>query len=129
MYGIVTAVVEIGTLLPISGASMAYYTSRFLSPSVGFALGWLYVYSFGILVAYEITAATIVVDFWPNNVHTAVWITIMIFIVIALNFSPVGIYAETEFWFASIKVIMITGLLLLGVVLMLGGGASGDRLG
>lgn len=73
VYGIVTAIIEVCTYLPVSGSSMAYYCNRFASPSLGFALGWLYVYSFGILVAYEITAAAIVIDYWPNNVHVAVW--------------------------------------------------------
>lgn len=129
VYGIVTAVIEICTYLPVSGSSMAYYCSRYVSPSVGFALGWLYVYSFGILVAYEITAASIVINYWPNNVPIAVWITIMLLVVVALNLSPVGVYAEIEFWFAGIKVIMLIGLLILAVILMLGGGPNHDRLG
>ena len=73
VYGVVTAVIEVCTYLPVSGSSMSYYGARFASPSVGFALSWLYVYSFGILVAYEITAAAIVINYWPNNVHIAVW--------------------------------------------------------
>ncbi|CAO2655101.1 Nn.00g101650.m01.CDS01 [Neocucurbitaria sp. VM-36] len=129
VYGIVTAIIEVCTHLPVSGSSMAYYCSRFVSPSLGFALGWLYVYSFGILVAYEITAAAIVIDFWPNNVPVAVWITVLLIVVVALNFSPVGIFAESEFWFAGIKIIMLIGLLFLAVILMLGGGPNHDRLG
>lgn len=46
-----------------------------------------------------------------------------------LQLCSVGIYAETEFWFAGIKVVMIIGLLLLSFILMLGGGTSHDRLG
>ncbi|GME44322.1 Proline permease [Neofusicoccum parvum] len=129
VYGVVTAVIEVGTYLPLSGSSMAYHCHRFVSPSLGFALGWLYFYSFGIIVAYEITAAAIVIDYWPNSVHIAVWISIMMVVIIALNLSPVGVYAETEFWFASIKVIMIIGLLLLSLILFLGGGPTHDRLG
>ncbi|OMP82721.1 putative proline-specific permease put4 [Diplodia seriata] len=129
VYGVVTAVIEVGAYLPLSGSSTASFCSRFVSPSLGFALGWLYFYSFGIIVAYEITAAAIVIDYWPNNIHVAVWISIMMIVIIALNLSPVGIYAETEFWFASLKVIMIVGLLLLSLILFLGGGPSHDRLG
>ena len=128
VYGVVTAVIEVATYMPISGASMSYFCGRYISPSLGFALGWLYFYSFGIIVAYEITAASIVINYWPNPVHVAVWITIMLVVIIGLNFCPVGVYAETEFWFASIKVIMIIGLLILSLVLMLGGSDQG-RLG
>ncbi|KAH8658054.1 AAT family amino acid transporter [Xylariales sp. PMI_506] len=129
VYGVMTAVVEVGAFTPASGSTMASLCNRYLSRSLGFAMGWLYVYSFSIIVAYEITAATIVIDFWPNNVNTAVFITVFLIIIIALNFCSVGIYAETEFWFASIKVVMIVGLLVLSLVLMLGGGPSHQRLG
>lgn len=38
VYSIITAMIEIGTHLPVSGSSMAYYCNRFVSPSLGFAL-------------------------------------------------------------------------------------------
>lgn len=40
-----------------------------------------------------------------------------------------GAYGEAEFIFSSIKVITITGLIILGIVLDLGGGPSHDRIG
>jgi amino acid transporter len=39
VYGVISTVIEISCYLPISGCSMAYYCSRSVSPSVGFALG------------------------------------------------------------------------------------------
>lgn len=129
VYGIVTGVIEMSTFLPIPGASISYYGTRYVSSSLGFALGWLYFYSFGIIVAYELTAASILIGYWPNDVNIAVWITLMMVVVIGLNLCAVGIFAETEFWFASIKVITIIGLLILSFVLMLGGGPSHERLG
>ena len=98
VYGVVTAVIEVSTFLPVSGASMAYYGGRFVSPSLGFAMGWLYFYSFGMAAAYEITAASIVINYWQNDVSIALWITIMLVVVVGLNFSPVAVYAEAEFW-------------------------------
>lgn len=129
VYCIVTAVIEISTYLPVSGASISYYCTRYVSSSLGFALGWLYFYSFGIIVAYELTAASIVIDFWPNGINIAVWITIMIIVIVGLNLCPVGVFAETEFWFAGIKVVMILGMLLLSLIIMLGGAPNHDRLG
>jgi amino acid permease len=38
-------------------------------------------------------------------------------------------YGEAEFWFASLKIIAIIGLIILGVVLFFGGGPNHDRLG
>lgn len=89
VYGVVTAIIEVCTYLPVSGSSMAYYGTRFASPSLGFALSWLYIYSFGILVAYEITAAAIVIDYWPNNVPIAVWSKSNLLIPLQATFSYV----------------------------------------
>jgi yeast amino acid transporter len=96
---------------------------------MGFALGWLYFYSLGILVPYEITAAALVFQYWKIKVSVAVFITIMIIVIVGLNTLPVWFYGETEFWFASTKVIMMIGLLLLSFILFWGGGPNHDRLG
>jgi yeast amino acid transporter len=57
VYCIVTAITEVGAYLPTPGSSMALFGHRYISRTMGFALGWLYWYSLGILVPYEITAA------------------------------------------------------------------------
>jgi amino acid transporter len=72
VYGIVTATTEISAYMPTAGSTMASYVSRYVSTSLGFAMGWLYWYSFAIIVPYEITAAALIIDYWPNIVPTAV---------------------------------------------------------
>ncbi|KAF7530895.1 hypothetical protein G7054_g9395 [Neopestalotiopsis clavispora] len=129
VYGIVTAVIEIGTYLPVPGSSMSMFCGRYVSKSLGVAQGYLYFYAFGVIAAYEVVAGTIIIDYWPNKVHVAILITIMVAVIIALNVFPVGVYAEAEFWFASIKVFLILGLLILSLVLMCGGGPGHERLG
>ena len=47
----------------------------------------------------------------------------------ALNLAPVQVYGETEFWFASLKVLLIIGLLILAFILFWGGGPDHQRLG
>jgi yeast amino acid transporter len=102
---------------------------RYCSRTMGFALGYLYFYSLGILVPYEITAAALVFQYWHVNVNIAVFITVFIIIIVGLNALPVRFYGETEFWFASTKVLMMIGLLLLSFILFWGGGPNRDRLG
>jgi amino acid transporter len=129
VYCVVTAVTEVAAYLPVHGGTMSYYGYRYVSRSMGFALGYLYWYALGILVPYEVTAAGLVINYWPNDVNIAVWITIMLVVIIALNFLPVRFYGETEFWFAGTKVILMIGLLILSFILFWGGGPSHDRLG
>lgn len=42
----------------------------------------------------------------------AVWISICIVVVVTINMFGARMYGECEFWFASIKVITITGLIV-----------------
>ncbi|KAF2842993.1 histidine permease [Patellaria atrata CBS 101060] len=126
---VVTSMVEVAAYLPTPGSSMNLFGFRYVSRSLGFSLGWLYWYSLGILVPYEITAAALVIEYWSPPVHIAVWISIMIVVIVGLNALPVGFYGETEFWFASTKVIMMIGILMVSFILFWGGGPNRDRLG
>ncbi|KAF9895124.1 hypothetical protein FE257_000026 [Aspergillus nanangensis] len=129
VYALVTGIAEIGAYLPVHGGTMSYHGFRYVSRSMGFAMGYLYWYSLGILVPYEIVAASIVIEYWQSGVHLAVWITIMLVVIVVLNFLPVGVYGETEFWFAGIKIITLIGLLMMSFILFWGGGPNRQRLG
>lgn len=129
IFAVVSCIIEVAAYLPTPGSSMNLFGYRYVSRSMGFALGWLYFYSLGILVPYEITAAGLVIEYWSPPVNIAVWISIMIVVIVGLNALPVKFYGETEFWFAGTKVIMMTGLLILSFILFWGGGPDHDRLG
>ena len=98
VWCIVTGISSVASWLPTKGCSMNMFGWRYVSRSLGFAMGWLYWYSLGILVPYEITAAGLVIDYWHPDVNIAVWISIMIVIIVGLNALPVKYYGETEFW-------------------------------
>jgi len=67
---IITAITEVAAHIPIAGGTMSYFGFRYVSSSLGFAMGWLYWYSLGILVPYEITAAGLVIGYWNSPVNT-----------------------------------------------------------
>jgi amino acid transporter len=50
-------------------------------------------------------------------------------VILLLNVIAVAFFGEAEFWFASIKILTIMGLVILGIVLFFGGGPKHDRLG
>ncbi|KAL8947827.1 MAG: hypothetical protein Q9222_005933 [Ikaeria aurantiellina] len=95
---------------------------------LGFAMGWMYWYIFSITVPAEVTATALVIDYWEPPVHIAVWITLSIVVIVALNCFPVKVYGEAEFWFASLKVFGIIGLLVMSFILVCCGGPSGKAL-
>ncbi|ORY59649.1 amino acid permease/ SLC12A domain-containing protein [Pseudomassariella vexata] len=120
---------EMATYLPLKGISIPYFVHRFLDPSLAFASGWNYWYAYAILVAAEATAGGILLDYWETPVPVAAWITIILVVILILNIIAVEVFGEAEFWFASIKLITIAGLIILGIVLMAGGGPQHEALG
>lgn len=62
---VATGVIEMATYMPVKGGTMSYFGTRYVSKSLGFAMGWLYWYSLCILVPYEITAAAVVSHHCP----------------------------------------------------------------
>lgn len=88
-------------------------------------------YASSITLCAEISAASIVIQYWSGaqDISVAVWISIIIVLVICLNVFAVSIYGEAEFIFASVKIITIVGLLLMALIVDLGGNPRHDRLG
>nr|POE80842.1 putative proline-specific permease put4 [Quercus suber]POE80848.1 putative proline-specific permease put4 [Quercus suber] len=120
---------EMATWLPLPGA-VPQYCARYVDPAMGFAVGWNNWYSSALTLCAEVSAASIVIDFWTDgSINPAVWITIILVVIVALNIFAVSIYGEAEFIFASVKIITIVGLLLVALVIDLRKMPDGSRLG
>jgi len=83
---------EMATQYPVAGSFNAY-TTRFFSPSYGFALAWNYWFNDAISVASDLTAAQLVLHFW--GIESA-WIVSVVFWVflVGVNALSVGGYGE-----------------------------------
>ncbi|PQE28497.1 amino acid permease protein [Rutstroemia sp. NJR-2017a WRK4] len=68
-------------------------------------------------------------DGFKTKTNPAVWITVFLVVIVALNFCQVKLYGESEVIFASMKIALIIGLIIAGLVVDLGGGPKGDRIG
>ncbi len=55
VYSVMQSLGEMATYIPISGAFTAYAT-RFVDPSFGFAMGWIYWFSWAMTHSLELTA-------------------------------------------------------------------------
>ncbi|KAF8858960.1 hypothetical protein BDZ45DRAFT_590539 [Acephala macrosclerotiorum] len=121
---------EMATWLPLPG-SIPQFCARYVDDALGFAVGWNNWYASAITLCAEISAASIVINYWEGAQHisVAVWISIIIVVVVCLNIFAIQIYGEAEFVFASVKIITIVGLLIMAFIIDLGGGPHHDRLG
>ncbi|KAJ7688423.1 amino acid permease/ SLC12A domain-containing protein [Mycena rosella] len=128
-YSVMISLGEMVAYLPIPGGHIKL-AERFVDPAFSFTMGWNYWYNWIIVLPAELSAASVLINFWNKSVNDAVRVdTIIMVVVVAINMCGAGVYGEAEFIFASIKVITITGLIILGIVLDLGGGPDHDRLG
>ncbi|KAG0140635.1 hypothetical protein CROQUDRAFT_664942 [Cronartium quercuum f. sp. fusiforme G11] len=128
VWNVMASLGEMIAHLPIAGGHVTL-ARRFVDPSLSFTMGWNYWYNWAIVLPAEISASAVLVNFWTRSVNNAVWITIFLLIVTAINMGGARFYAEFEFWFASIKVVTIVGLIILGIILDAGGGPDHDHLG
>jgi amino acid transporter len=128
LYCVVHALGEMAVLFPIAGSFSAYST-RFLDPAWGFAMGWNYAMQWLVVLPLEIVAASITIDFWHSPVNKAVWVTIFWALIVTINLFGVKGYGEAEFVFSIIKVIAVIGFIILGVILNCGGGPQGGYIG
>ncbi|AMD20102.1 HCL049Cp [Eremothecium sinecaudum] len=128
VYPIMCSLAEMICFLPQQGA-VADLVARYVDPSLSFATGWNYAYANAMIVPAEMTAAASIVRYWTDAVPVAVWMAIFLVLIVALNFTAVQYYGESEFWFSSIKIICIFVLLIVSVVIFFGGAPTHDRIG
>jgi yeast amino acid transporter len=112
LYCTVHALGEMAVLFPVAGSFSAYST-RFLDPAWGFAMGWNYALQWLVVLPLEIVAAAMTIKFWPNADHIspAAWVSIFLVLIIAINLFGVRGYGEAEFVFAIIKVTAVVGFM------------------
>ncbi|KAL9709675.1 Amino acid permease [Leucoagaricus gongylophorus] len=121
LINVTQAIGEMSILYPVSGG---FYTwaVRFLDPSFAFAMGWNYVFQWAVALPLEITVAATTVNYWPNNVPFAAWITVFwMAILIVSIFGTLG-FAEEEFWSSCLKLVVVVMFILIGIVCICGGG-------
>ncbi|ODQ78553.1 hypothetical protein BABINDRAFT_162759 [Babjeviella inositovora NRRL Y-12698] len=124
MYSTVQGLGELAVAFPVSGGFNTYAT-RFIDPSIGFAVGWNYFLQFVTLMPLELVAASITIQYWNTTINPDVWVCIFYVVVITINFFGVKGYGEAEFVFSTIKVIAVIGFIILGIVLAAGGAPNG----
>ncbi|CEO58699.1 Putative General amino-acid permease GAP1 [Penicillium brasilianum] len=128
LYCTVHALGEMAVLYPVAG-SFAHYSTRFVDPAWGFAMGWNYALQWLIVLPLEIVAASITIDYWSPGVSNAVWVAIFWVMIVSINLFGVRGYGEAEFVFSAIKVVAVIGFIILGIVLNCGGGPEGGYIG
>ncbi|ORY31445.1 amino acid permease/ SLC12A domain-containing protein [Naematelia encephala] len=127
-FAVMMCLGEMVAYLPIPGGHIKL-AERFVDPALSFTMGWNYWYNWVIILPAELSAAAVLINYWNDSINNALWISICLIVVVVINMFGAGAYGEAEFWFASIKVLTITGLIILGIIISAGGGPNHKTIG
>ncbi|KAG8908774.1 hypothetical protein FRB99_003012 [Tulasnella sp. 403] len=144
---------EMSAFSPATGGFIAH-AQRFVDPALGAATGWNFAYALAIVQAVEIVASTLLVSFWTDAIPQALLITVFWFAMITVNMMPVRVFGEVnvmpfpvrivfflhpdlplshlfqiEFFFGLVKICLVIGLFILGLVIDFGATPQGRRIG
>lgn len=128
---VIRAIGEMAVARPSSG-SVANFARFGLGNWAGFSVGWLYWYFWVIVAAIEAVAgAGILAKYIP----LPGWLLCLLLLLLltAVNLLSVKAYGETEFWFASAKIIAILFFICISILYLSGAlsatGISGESPG
>ena len=119
VYFLMTSLGEMAAFMPTSG-SFSTYATRFVDPSLGFALGWNYWYNWAITIAAEIAAVSLIMKYWFPDSSSIIWTILFIAVVLAFNLLSVRVFGEAEYWFAMIKVGTVIVFIIVSFLMIFG---------
>jgi amino acid transporter len=81
------------------------HVTELLTLLFSYALQWL------VTLPLELVAASITISFWNETVSPAVFVTVFLILIMAINLFGVKGYGEAEFMFSMIKVVAVIGFM------------------
>jgi amino acid transporter len=104
-------------------------SGRFVDRSLSAAMSWNYWYRWALISAAEAAAVATLTTYWTDSINSSVCIALSLLTTLGINLASPLIYAEVEFYMASIKVLTIVGLIILSIIINAGGAPEGDYIG
>jgi amino acid transporter len=128
MFNVVFALGELAIMYPVSGGFYTYST-RFIDPSWGFAMGWNYVFQWAIVLPLELGVAALTIQYWESGVSIGVWITLFMLVIIFISIFGILGYGEEEFWSSFLKLCAIVIFMIIALICVCGGGPDTTKFG
>jgi arginine/ornithine permease len=114
MYLAMVCLGELSVVMPVSGSFQAHAT-KFIGPATGFVVGWIYWFSWALYVGLEFVAAGLLMKRWFPDIPTWIWCAIFVVLLFSINALTTKAFAETEYWFAGIKVLAVILFIIVGL--------------
>ncbi|KAJ5524189.1 Amino acid/polyamine transporter I [Penicillium frequentans] len=130
VYLVLLALGEVAAWLP-KPYTVADQAVRFVDPALGFSMGWIYWLKYAIVTPNQLTAAALLISYWVDaeRINPGVWISVLLFVIILVNFVHHGLPSRVEFYVSSFKLLIMSALMILSMVIAVGGGPDHDPRG
>ncbi|WP_342047322.1 S-methylmethionine permease [Bacillus sp. OTU530] len=119
VYLVMLCLGELSVHMPETGAFHSY-AAKYIGPGTGYTVAWLYWLTWTVALGSEFTAAGLLMQRWFPSISVWIWSALFAALIFGLNVVTVKFFAESEFWFSSVKVIAIVIFILLGAGTMVG---------
>jgi AAT family amino acid transporter len=120
MWTVAVALGEMATLHPSAG-SFGTYAELYLNPWAGFVSRYGYWLAMVLSIGAELIASATYMKLWLPALPPVFWVAVFGAGLLAVNLFSVGDYAEAEYWFAMIKVVVILAFIILGASFLFSG--------
>lgn len=119
LYMVMTCLGELAVHMPVTGSFQTYAT-KYIHPSAGFSLGWMYFVGSAATAGVEFTAAGIMMKHWFPDVPVWIWCAVFMVLLFSINALSTKGFAEAEFWFSGIKVVAVILFIVIGIGVITG---------
>lgn len=119
VYLVMLCLGELSVAMPVTGAFHTY-AAKYIGPGTGFTVAWLYWLTWAVALGSEFTASGLLMQRWFPHTSVWMWSAVFALLIFLLNAFSVKFFAESEFWFSSIKVLAILLFIILGGAAMFG---------
>ncbi|KAH0536832.1 hypothetical protein FGG08_006330 [Glutinoglossum americanum] len=125
IWSVIASLGEMTALMPVK-SPITEFATRYIDNAVGFATGWMYWFGYVCVFAAQITASSSLMAFnydkvivWSfgADISPVLWIFIFLIYMTGTNLLPVRYYGEYEYFCGCVKMVTITGLILLMVII------------
>ena len=118
-YLTLACLAELAVSSPSQG-SFVHAAAMHISPSWACGVGWSYWFCWIIYIPSECIGGALIMNYFVPEVPQAIWALFFGLIITLCNVMTVKIFGEAEFWLALLKIILLIGFCVIGLLILLG---------
>ncbi|UPK91784.1 hypothetical protein LCI18_002719 [Fusarium solani-melongenae] len=128
VWSVCHAMGEMAVMYPLPSA-FVQWSSIFVSPAAGLALGWAYWLQYCITMGNELQICSIILGFWTDKIPKVAIIIMFLVFIIAVNIFAVKVFGEVEVVASTIKFLYIFVIIISMIVISAGAAPKGEPIG